>query len=85
MFEKFITKELLAELPNALIVFLWYIWETYCDLTVCENRLILAAKGSMQKIIIASTDKVIEKDFGTSFDMEILFYKEGLKCYMSRR
>ena len=85
MNERFISEELLNEMPRPLINFLWYLWEVYCDEADDESLFILQSGIIGQCITIQTTGKTVEQDLGTAIDTEILIRKEGAKHYMSRR
>lgn len=84
MQEKFNDEKVIRELPNALINFLWYLWETYCNNE--ETIFVLSQSDSgesRQTVRICAVDKSITKDFGISINAEILIQKNNNDFCMS--
>ena len=85
MNEKFISEELVQEMPQSLLNFIWYLWETYCDPTVSESLFMLKPCSKGQRVIINSIGKTVEQDFDTAINTTIAIRKDGTKYYMSRQ
>ena len=84
MIEKYVSEQLLVELSNPLIVFIWYLWEVYCDPESNENIFLLRSGENGQRITILPLNKIVEKDFGKKVDTTIRIQKHERKYYMSR-
>ena len=86
MVERYVSVDLMNELPKPLINFLWYLWYVYCDPYADESPFTLiqsSAKG--QRVDIPYVNITVEQDFGTAIEATILIQKEGAKYYMSRQ
>ena len=85
MAEKYVSAQLLNELPRALINFLWYLWEVYCDPDIEESLFTLRKVNSGQRVMIPQINATFKQDFDTAVDAEIVIRKEGSNYYMSRQ
>ena len=85
MNEKYISEQVLDELPRPLINFLWYLWDVYCDPRAECVLLLLQPSGSSQKVTIPEINKAVEQDFGVAIDATIVICKDGAKYLMSRQ
>ena len=85
MIEKFVSEQLLSQMPLPLLNFLWYLWDVYCDPNSAESILLLQPGEGCQRVTIPMAGKTVEQDFGTYIDATILIRKDGTKYYMSRQ
>ena len=85
MNERYVSEQLAKEAPRSLLNFIWYLWETYCDPAAGKNQFMLQPCTNGQRIVIDSTSKTVEQDFGTAIYAVIVIQKDGEKYYMSRR
>ena len=85
MDDNYVSEELLKEIPQSLINFLWYLWDVYCDPDSEVSLLLLQAEDDGQRVTIHPEIMTIKQDFGTAITATILIRKEGSKYYMSRR
>jgi len=82
MAKKIISKQISDEIPNPLINFIWYLWETYCD-SADESIFMLIPCTNGQRITILPLEKSTEQNFGTGITGTILIRKNGENFYMS--
>ena len=91
MVERYISEQLMNELPRYFINLLWYLWEIHCDPDAEESIFILqhtkdgggnedSGKSSYQRITIPLINKVIERDFGVAVDATIIIRKGESGC-----
>ena len=82
MVKKFISKQISNEIPNPLINFIWYLWETYCS-SSNESIFILVPCSKGQRVTILHTEISTVQDFGTAITATIVVRKSGDNYYMS--
>ena len=85
MDDNYVSEELLKEIPQSLINFLWYLWDVYCDPGSEASLLLLQAEDGGQRVTIHPEIMTVKQDFGTTITATILIRKKGSKYYMSRR
>jgi hypothetical protein len=89
-FNKYVSNELIEELPQPLINFLWYIWEVHFK-NAEETKFLLETSDNGLRIAIPALDKTIEQDFGVAVSATIIirkgksWRKNRSKYYMSRQ
>ena len=87
MIERFVSEDLLDEVPRPLINFIWYLWDVYCDEAGDEGEslFVLEPGEAGQRVTLQRTGKTVEQDFGTEVAAVILVRKKGMKRCMSRK
>jgi hypothetical protein len=81
--ERFVSEGLRRELPNAMLNFIWYLWELYCDPDNEVSVLELRPGDKGQRVTVAG--QAVEQDFGTAVEAQIVILKSGNIYLMSRR
>ena len=84
MQRKYISEQLLYELPRPLINFIWYLWDTYYDRYSPAWEITLNGddRTSAQIFIIQSIGKTVAQDFGCHITADIAIRKYGARIFM---
>ncbi len=67
---RFVSDELRREIPNALLNFLWYLWELYCDPNTEVSIFTLEVGDKGQCVTVSG--QTVEHDFGTAIEAKIV-------------